>query len=297
MRRAAVGARADGLVRPGTATATPLGVRAPVTVATAGSPATASRCSGRTPACAEHLAHVALLGRRGQQRRRHRSRRPGPCDRSGAGSPCGRPAGRRAARATRRRRGCRARRRRWRRAPAPNRRGTRRGRGCAAPGCARRAARRRAMPARPRLLASRSAPCLVRTKQSVRPSRAAIVATRSNLASNGTRNTWWLIVSTDASTRAQRVHRRVGEVVLDERGDVTVERGGEQQPLAAGRRLVEQPAHHRQEAEVGHVVGLVEHGDLDRVEVAGAALDQVDEPAGGGDEDVDARSAATGSAC
>ena len=53
-------------------------------------------------------------------------------------------------------------------------------------------------------------------------------------------------------------------------------------------RLVEQLGDRGQEAEVGHVVGLVEDGDLDLAEVAGAALDQVDEPARGGDDDVDA---------
>ncbi len=41
-----------------------------------------------------------------------------------------------------------------------------------------------------------------------------------------------------------------------------VQGGGEQQPLAVAGRLAEQPAHGGQEAEVGHVVGLVEHGDL-----------------------------------
>ena len=43
-----------------------------------------------------------------------------------------------------------------------------------------------------------------------------------------------------------------------------------------------------QEAEVGHVVGLVEHGDLDGAEVAVTLLDQVLEPAGAGEHDVDA---------
>ena len=43
-----------------------------------------------------------------------------------------------------------------------------------------------------------------------------------------------------------------------------------------------------QEAEVGHVVGLVEHGDLDGVEVHVALLHEVFEAAGAGDDDVDA---------
>ena len=53
--------------------------------------------------------------------------------------------------------------------------------------------------------------------------------------------------------------------------------------------LVEQPLHGGQEAEVGHVVGLVEDRDLDGRQVAEALADEVLEPAGAGDEDVDAR--------
>ena len=67
-----------------------------------------------------------------------------------------------------------------------------------------------------------------------------------------------------------------------------VERGREQQPLAGARGPVQQPAHGGQEAEVGHVVGLVEDGDLDRAEVAVTLADQVLEPAGAGEHDVGA---------
>ena len=52
--------------------------------------------------------------------------------------------------------------------------------------------------------------------------------------------------------------------------------------------LVEDRGDLGQEAHVGHVVGLVEHGDLHVAEVDRAAVDQVGEPARGGDEDVDA---------
>ena len=51
-----------------------------------------------------------------------------------------------------------------------------------------------------------------------------------------------------------------------------------------------------QEAEVGHVVGLVEHGDLDVAEAAVALADEVLEPAGAGDHDVDAGLAGRGPA-
>src|SRR5690606_30314307 len=85
---------------------------------------------------------------------------------------------------------------------------------------------------------------------------------------------------------------RVGDRVLqeapDELVDVAVEGGGEQQPLPAGRRLPEQFADHREEAEVAHVVGLVQDADLDVLQGALALADQVAEPAGGGDDEVDA---------
>ena len=75
----------------------------------------------------------------------------------------------------------------------------------------------------------------------------------------------------------------------DQHVDAAVEGRGEQHPLAvAAGSASSSRRDHRQEAEVGHVVGLVEHGDLDGVEAAVALLDQVLEPAGAGDDDVDA---------
>ena len=47
-----------------------------------------------------------------------------------------------------------------------------------------------------------------------------------------------------------------------------------------------------QEPEVGHVVGLVDDGDLDRVEADDPLLHQVFQPAGAGHDDVDAGLAA-----
>jgi hypothetical protein len=88
--------------------------------------------------------------------------------------------------------------------------------------------------------------------------------------------------------RGDRVHRRVGEVGLAELGDAAVEGRGEEHPLTAARGEVEQPGDGGQEAEVGHVVGLVEDGDLDRRERAGAALQVVEQPARRRDDDVDA---------
>jgi hypothetical protein len=84
------------------------------------------------------------------------------------------------------------------------------------------------------------------------------------------------------------VGRRAVEVALDQDVDAVVERRREQQALADLRRAVEQALHGRQEAEVGHVVGLVEHGDLDAGQVRVPLADEVLEPARAGDEDVDA---------
>ncbi len=86
--------------------------------------------------------------------------------------------------------------------------------------------------------------------------------------------------------RGDGVQRRVGQVPGDQPVHVPVQGGREQQPLAVRRRRVEQLGHGRHEAQVGHVVSLVQHGDLDLAETDGAALDQVDEPPGRGDHDV-----------
>ncbi len=80
----------------------------------------------------------------------------------------------------------------------------------------------------------------------------------------------------------------VGEVALDEGGDLVLHRRREQHALAAGRDLVEQLGDLGQEAQVGHLVGLVEDGDAHVLKGAGAAVDDVAQAARGGDEDVDA---------
>ena len=88
--------------------------------------------------------------------------------------------------------------------------------------------------------------------------------------------------------RVGAVGDRVGQEALDDDVDTGIQGGREQQPLAVARGHVHQPPHAGQEAHVGHVVGLVEHGDLDRVQAGVPALDVVGQPAGAGDEDVDA---------
>jgi hypothetical protein len=84
------------------------------------------------------------------------------------------------------------------------------------------------------------------------------------------------------------VRHRFAQELADQRVDRPVERGREEKALAAARRATEDPADGRQETEVGHVVGLVEDGDLDVVEGTMTLADQVLEPAGAGDDDVHA---------
>ena len=71
--------------------------------------------------------------------------------------------------------------------------------------------------------------------------------------------------------------------------DVAVEGGREEHRLAGGGEPAQDPLDLGHEAHVGHPVGLVEDDELDACpDVEVAALAEVDEPAGRGDDDVDA---------
>ena len=72
--------------------------------------------------------------------------------------------------------------------------------------------------------------------------------------------------------------------------DCLVESGGEQHPLAISRSGLQQPAYDREEPEVGHVVGFVDHGDLGIAQMAVALLDQVSQASRAGDDDIGALS-------
>ncbi len=91
-----------------------------------------------------------------------------------------------------------------------------------------------------------------------------------------------------ALRRIDLVRDRVLQITVDERLDLVLHGRGEQHPLAAGRHLVEQLRDLRQEAQVGHLVGLVQDGDLHVLQRAGTTADDVAQPARRGDEDVDA---------
>ena len=81
---------------------------------------------------------------------------------------------------------------------------------------------------------------------------------------------------------AGRIAHQVGDLAHG----LLVERRREQQRLALGRRLAHNAADGGQKAHVEHAVGLVEHQHLDLVQVAGALLDQIDQTARRGDQDV-----------
>ena len=80
---------------------------------------------------------------------------------------------------------------------------------------------------------------------------------------------------------------RVREVTLRDDADPGIQGGREQHPLPARGGGVEQAAHGGQEAEVGHVVGLVDDRDLDGIQGDVTLADEVLEATGAGDDDVD----------
>jgi alpha-glucosidase len=86
--------------------------------------------------------------------------------------------------------------------------------------------------------------------------------------------------------RGDRVQRGIADVGGHQLAHPAVQGGGEEHPLTAGRRGVEDPGDRGQEAEVGHVVSLVDHGYLDPAEPASSAFHEVDEPARGGHHQV-----------
>ena len=81
---------------------------------------------------------------------------------------------------------------------------------------------------------------------------------------------------------ASRVAHQVGDLTHG----FLVEGRREQQRLTLGRRLADNTANGGQKAHVEHAVGLVEHQHLNLVQVASALLDQIDQTARRGDQNV-----------
>jgi hypothetical protein len=88
---------------------------------------------------------------------------------------------------------------------------------------------------------------------------------------------------------ARDAHRhRVLEVLGGDAGDAWRHGGREERGLPLGRRGVEDLVQVLLEAHVEHLVGLVEHEDLEVLELERAAADVVERAAGRGDHHVDA---------
>ena len=83
-------------------------------------------------------------------------------------------------------------------------------------------------------------------------------------------------------------------VAVDQHLHGAVERGGEQERLVLAVGVPEDPLDLGQEPHVGHAVGLVEHDVVDRVEHERLAVEEVDHPARGGDDDLGAGLQLTG---
>ena len=77
-------------------------------------------------------------------------------------------------------------------------------------------------------------------------------------------------------------------VALDDAADGVVHCRREKHRLAIIGERAEEIFHFIGKTHVEHAVRLVENGDLDRIEIEGAALNVVDEPAGGADDDLGA---------
>jgi hypothetical protein len=88
--------------------------------------------------------------------------------------------------------------------------------------------------------------------------------------------------------RRDRDLRRVVQEVVREGRDGLRHGGREEQALPLPREQGHDALQRMDEAEVEHLVGLVEDEDLDVAQAQGAAVDEVEEPARGGDQDVDA---------
>jgi hypothetical protein len=112
-----------------------------------------------------------------------------------------------------------------------------------------------------------------------RPSRPAGDLRRDGHLVLGGQNQYLVLGRSGIRRGAHRVQGGIMDVGRNQPADAAVEGRGEEHPLAGRRRLVEDAGDRGHEAQVGHVIRLVEHGDLDAGERAGLPLEQVDETA------------------
>ncbi len=90
------------------------------------------------------------------------------------------------------------------------------------------------------------------------------------------------------SGRRDRDLDRIAQHMRGEIGDGARHGGGEHQRLPVGRKLGDDFADVVDETHVEHAVGFVEHETFDAVKPKRVALDEIEEPARRGDENIDA---------
>src|SRR6218665_1218857 len=93
------------------------------------------------------------------------------------------------------------------------------------------------------------------------------------------------------------VHRWFYEKLVDEFGNTLVESRREEQPLPTRRGATKDSLHRFQKPEVTHVIGFIEHGDGDLTEVKSPLLDEIFDPTGCANNDVNSALESTGLAC
>ena len=146
------------------------------------------------------------------------------------------------------------------------------------------------MPARTKCFTILSAPCLVRANTSVRVNAVFCKKVREQVR---------LVPRLDEvhrlldqlgrrGDRADLHVRRIAQPLAGQLANLGRHRGREHQRLPCLRHRRHDPPQRNDEAHVEHLVGLVENQDLDVAQVDVALLHQVEQPAGRGDEDIDA---------
>ena len=147
-----------------------------------------------------------------------------------------------------------------------------------------------AMPSLRGSAVTRSAPCLVRAKTIARLTSGAARSSARRLAlGGGLDHLEPLLDALDGGGLGCDLDAdRVLEEALGEAGDLGRHGGGEERGLPARVERGDDLPHRLDEAHVEHAVGLVEDDPAGLVEEDRAVGHEVGQPAGGGDDDVDA---------
>ena len=144
-------------------------------------------------------------------------------------------------------------------------------------------------PASSSVLATRSAPRLVRVKTSARHRRVVEQLDQHVALLRRVDEHHPLLDAVDG--RRRRRHRdpdRIVQQLAGELANLGRHRRREEQVLPLLRQVAHDAADRREEAEVEHLVGLVEHQHFDRAQIGDARVEMIEQPARRGDQHVDA---------